>query len=130
MTAKHHDKNKYYIVLISVHGLIRGENLELGRDADTGGQTLYVIELARALAAHPDVARVDLLTRRVIDSKLDESYSAPQEKLAENAWIVRLNCGPRRYLRKEVLWPHLPGFIDSALQHIRNVGQVPDIVHS
>jgi sucrose-phosphate synthase len=130
LTAKHHDKNKYYIVLISVHGLIRGENLELGRDADTGGQTLYVIELARALAAHPDVARVDLLTRRVIDSKLDESYSAPQEKLAENAWIVRLNCGPRRYLRKEVLWPHLPGFIDSALQHIRNVGQVPDIVHS
>jgi len=27
------------IALISIHGLIRGENLELGRDADTGGQT-------------------------------------------------------------------------------------------
>ena len=29
-----------YIVLLSIHGLIRGQNLELGRDADTGGQTL------------------------------------------------------------------------------------------
>jgi sucrose-phosphate synthase len=28
-----------YIVLISLHGLIRGDDLELGRDADTGGQT-------------------------------------------------------------------------------------------
>jgi len=124
------NQGKYYIVLISIHGLIRGENLELGRDADTGGQTLYVVELARALAAHPDVARVDLLTRRVIDSKIDASYSNPQEPLGNNAWLVRLNCGPRRYLRKEVLWPHLQGFIDSALQHVRSVGRVPDIVHS
>ena len=36
-----------YIVLLSIHGLIRGKNLELGRDADTGGQTLYVVELAQ-----------------------------------------------------------------------------------
>jgi hypothetical protein len=26
------------IVIISIHGLIRGENMELGRDSDTGGQ--------------------------------------------------------------------------------------------
>ena len=41
-------KDKYYIVLLSIHGLIRGKNLELGRDADTGGQILYVLELAQA----------------------------------------------------------------------------------
>ena len=34
-----------YIILISFHGLIRSEHLELGRDSDTGGQTLYVVEL-------------------------------------------------------------------------------------
>ena len=32
-----------YIVLISIHGLIRSQNLELGCDADTGGQTKYVV---------------------------------------------------------------------------------------
>ena len=37
-----------HLILISVHGLIRGHDLELGRDPDTGGQTLYVVELARA----------------------------------------------------------------------------------
>ncbi|MFT5825272.1 MAG: sucrose-phosphate synthase, partial [Yoonia sp.] len=42
------------IALISLHGLIRGENLELGRDEDTGGQTRYVLELARALAESPE----------------------------------------------------------------------------
>ena len=130
MIVKKTRTGKYYIVLISIHGLIRNANLELGRDADTGGQTLYIIELARALAAHPDVARVDLLTRRIVDSKIDKSYAIPEEPLGNNAWLVRLNCGPRRYLRKEVLWPHLQGFIDSALQHVRNVGCVPDIVHS
>ena len=33
----HESKMPLYIVLISVHGLIRGNDLELGRDADTGG---------------------------------------------------------------------------------------------
>lgn len=124
------ETNSLYITLISVHGLIRGENLELGRDADTGGQTLYVVELARALAKQPNVARVDLLTRRVIDPKISSDYAAPEEKLSENAYLIRLDCGPRRYLRKEVLWPHLQGFIDRALQHVRSVGRVPDIIHS
>jgi sucrose-phosphate synthase len=123
-------KSELYIVLISVHGLIRGEDMELGRDADTGGQTLYVVELARALAKRPEVARVDLLTRRVIDPKVSEDYAQPQESLGDGAYIIRLDCGPRRYLRKEVLWPHLEGFIDQALQHVRKVGDVPDIVHS
>lgn len=27
---------KLYLILISLHGLVRGENLELGRDSDTG----------------------------------------------------------------------------------------------
>ena len=29
---------RLYIVLISLHGLVRGSKMELGRDADTGGQ--------------------------------------------------------------------------------------------
>ena len=38
-------------------------------------------------------------------------------------------CGPRRYLYKERLWPHLDSFLDAALAHIRRVGRVPDLVH-
>ncbi|NIR32378.1 MAG: HAD-IIB family hydrolase [Gammaproteobacteria bacterium] len=118
-----------YIVLISIHGLVRGHEMELGRDADTGGQVLYVVELARALAAHPDVWRVDLLTRQVADPKVSDDYARPSEQIADGAHIVRIPFGPRRYLRKEVLWPYLDSFVDSALQHVRSVGRVPDIVH-
>jgi len=119
-----------YLVLFSVHGLIRGTDLELGRDSDTGGQIKYVLELAQALGKHPDVERVDLITRQVVDQKVSSDYAEPHEVLSDNVTIVRLPCGPRRYLRKEVLWPHLDSFIDNSLQHFRRVGRVPDIVHA
>ena len=119
-----------YLVLISVHGLIRGHHLELGRDADTGGQIQYAVELARALVAHPAVDRVDLLTRQVFDPQVNPDYAEPREEIATGAHIIRLPCGPRRYLRKELLWPHLDTFIDNALQHMRRVGRTPDVIHS
>ncbi|TAE61744.1 MAG: HAD-IIB family hydrolase [Nostocales cyanobacterium] len=119
-----------YIILVSVHGLIRGENLELGRDADTGGQTKYVVELANTLAKNPQVERVDLVTRLVNDAKVSPDYAQPIEKLADKAQIIRLNCGPRRYLRKEVLWPYLDTMADELLRHIRKVGRIPNIIHT
>ncbi|MGR9100909.1 MAG: HAD family hydrolase, partial [Gammaproteobacteria bacterium] len=96
-----------YIALLSIHGLIRGHNLELGRDADTGGQTLYVLELAQALDRHPGVARVDLITRRVVDDSVSSDYANPIEKLSESLRIVRINAGPDEYIPKEQLWDHL-----------------------
>lgn len=118
-----------YIVLISVHGLVRGRDMELGRDADTGGQVLYVVELARALSDHPGVRRVDLLTRWISDPKVDPAYAREVEPLAEKARIVRIRCGPRRYIRKEALWPHLDSFSDQSLQYFRRLGEVPDVIH-
>ena len=57
--------NGYHIQLFSVHGLLRAENLELGRDADTGGQIKYVLELAKALGQREDVGKVELFTRLI-----------------------------------------------------------------
>ncbi|WJW74296.1 HAD family hydrolase [Thiohalobacter sp. IOR34] len=119
-----------HIALISVHGLIRSHDLELGRDADTGGQTLYVVELARALARHPEVARVDLLTRRIEDPELSADYARPIEPLAEGARIVRIDAGPGGYIPKEALWDHLDEFADNALEFLRAEARIPDIIHS
>jgi sucrose-phosphate synthase len=118
------------LVHISIHGLIRGENLELGRDPDTGGQCLYVLELARALARDPAVKRLTLLTRRVVDSRLSADYARDREPLADRAEIVRIDAGPRRYLRKEVLWRHLDAFIDGTLAYFRRERRVPDLIHA
>ncbi|MEN8215527.1 MAG: HAD-IIB family hydrolase [Pseudomonadota bacterium] len=121
---------RYYIALFSIHGLIRGKNIELGRDADTGGQIKYVVELARELGKQEQVARVDLFTRQVIDPKVSQDYAQQKEQLSENAYIIRLPCGPKRYLRKEVLWNYLESFLDHTLQHFRQLAQVPDVIHS
>ncbi|MBX2810519.1 MAG: HAD-IIB family hydrolase [Myxococcales bacterium] len=118
-----------YVMLISVHGLIRGKNLELGRDADTGGQTKYVVEVAKVLAEHPDIAQVDVVTRRVSDRKVAGEYSRPLEVLSPKARIVRINCGPDKYLPKEHLWPHLDGMVDHLLDWLRSEGKVPDLIH-
>jgi len=119
-----------YILMLSVHGLIRGRDLELGRDADTGGQTLYVVELARALGRHPHVDRVDLLTRLVDDPQISPDYARGEEALGHNARLVRLPFGPRRYLRKETLWNHLDQMVDRTVSYMRQQGRLPDVIHS
>ncbi|WP_295879571.1 HAD family hydrolase [uncultured Thiohalocapsa sp.] len=125
------DKRRHlYIALISVHGLIRGHSLELGRDADTGGQTLYVVELARALAARDDVDRVDLFTRLVEDPHVSGDYAEPQEDLGNGARIVRIEAGPAGYLPKEQLWDHLDAFSDNILAFLREEDSLPQLLHS
>lgn len=120
-----------FIVLISVHGLIRGHDLELGRDADTGGQTKYVVELAKALGKRREVGKVVLLTRRVVDNQVSPDYAVPCEPLSEKAAIVRIDCGESHYLRKELLWESLENFADNALAYLKaSHGRSPHLIHS
>ncbi|MEA1922126.1 MAG: HAD family hydrolase [Pseudomonadota bacterium] len=119
-----------YIAMLSIHGLIRGRNLELGRDADTGGQTLYVVELAQALARQPGIAKVDLITQRVIDKNVSPDYAKPIEILTDNLRIVRIDSGPEEYLGKEELWDHLDFFTDNLAGFFRDNDSFPDIIHS
>ena len=102
---------------LHLHGLFRGRDLELGRDADTGGQTTYVLELIRSLAARPEVDRVEVVTRLIEDRRLSADYARPLEPLGDGAVIVRRPFGPRRYLRKELLWPHLDELADAVVAH-------------
>ena len=119
-----------YILLISIHGLIRGHNLELGRDADTGGQTKYVLELAKALAKQPNVERIDLVTRLIVDDGVDTDYSQTIEALGENVQIVRIEAGLKAYLPKEELWIHLDSFTDRLFTWVLEQPRLPDIIHS
>ncbi|KAF3325886.1 putative sucrose-phosphate synthase 1 [Carex littledalei] len=152
--ANEHKDKRLYIVLLRhvdsiafeldnqcfiIHGLIRGENMELGRDSDTGGQVKYIVELARALGSTPGVHRVDLLTRQILADDVDWIYAEPVETLTsrncENdespelpaegggAYIIRIPFGPRGYIRKELLWPHIQEFVDGALMHIMHVAK-------
>ncbi len=123
------DKKGLRISLISLHGLIRGENMELGKDEDTGGQIRYVLELARALSEREDVERVDLITRQVIDDRVSDDYAQLEEQIADKAYIVRIPFGPRRYLSKTKLWPYMEMFVDQCLNYFQRNRSIPDIIH-
>jgi sucrose-phosphate synthase len=126
----HNSENGLYIQLYSIHGLVRGHDIELGRDADTGGQVKYVVELGNALSSHPHVAKVELVTRWFNDKNVSSDYSVPEEKINDKFSIVRIRCGGSRYIRKELLWNQLEEFIDRSIKYIRSGKRVPDIIHS
>ena len=119
----------YYIQMFSIHGLLRSENMELGRDADTGGQIKYVVELAKALSRREDVKQVDLFTRLIVDKTVSRDYANPLEKVTEKFNIVRIQCGGKKYMRKELLWPHLDEYVDKTIKYIKRQKRIPDIVH-
>ena len=123
-------ERKLYLVLISIHGLIRGQDMELGRDADTGGQTKYVVDLARALGECDEVDQVDLVTQRIIDPSVCDTYSQQVEPLSDSARIVRIDAGPAEYLPKEQLWDHLDNFLDNLMLWLNEQPRMPDVVHS
>ena len=79
-------------------------------------QVKYVVELARTLAHHPMVYRVDLLTRLITNDTVDSDYGVHEERISEpnsaeplqGAFIVRMKAGnPNVYIAKEALWPHV-----------------------
>jgi len=88
----------------------------------------YVLELAKELAQHPNVNDVELLTRQIIDPKIDDEYAQLEESIADRAKIVRIPFGPKRYLKKEALWPYIEMFVDQTLHHWRRTG-LPNIIH-
>jgi sucrose-phosphate synthase len=119
-----------YIQLYNIHGLIRGSNLELGRDADTGGQTKYVLELAKSLSQRDDVERVEIVTRYIKDKEVGSAYSTRKEKVNDKLYIIRIGCGGGKYLRKEKLWNFLEEFVDKSIKYIKSQERLPDIIHS
>ena len=123
------ERKGLYIQMFSIHGLVRAENMEMGRDADTGGQIKYVVELGRHLSRHPAVARVDLFTRLISDRIVSGDYSVAEDPVEEKFRIVRVQCGGKKYMRKELLWPHLDEYIDKTIKFIKRGGMIPDVVH-
>ncbi len=122
--------NQKYILLISIHGLIRGHDLELGRDADTGGQTKYVLELTQALSKHPEINQVDLMTKLWLDPHISEDYSQVVEVINQKAKLIRIPCGPNEYIPKEELWDYLDNFADHAIASLKSQDKMPDVIHS
>jgi len=123
------NNNGLYIQMFSLHGLVRSEHPEMGRDADTGGQIKYVLELGKHLAELEGIRQVDLFTRLIDDKAVSKDYSHPVEEVSDGFRIVRIQCGGRKYMRKELLWHHLDEYVDKTIKFIKRENAIADIVH-
>lgn len=96
------------IGMVSTHGYVAAEP-PLGA-ADTGGQVVYVLELAKKLAQLG--FEVDIWTRRFEDQ--------PElEPVADRVRIIRVPCGGPNFIDKEYLVRHLPEWAENALRFIK-----------
>lgn len=67
---------------------------------------------------------------QIVDRKLSADYGRSTEAIASGARILRFPFGPRRYLRKELFWPHLEELADQLVLHLRQPGQQVDWIHA
>lgn len=94
------------IAFLNPQGNFDPHNSYLASHRDFGGQLVYVREVARTLGKMGHHA--DILTRRVVDPEWPE-FASDRESYPdhENVRILRVPCGPDRFLHKEELWPYL-----------------------
>ena len=123
-------KNKgIYVQIHSLHGLISSNYADLGRDEDTGGQIVYVLELAKAMSKIPAISQVDILTRRIEDSRYP-NYGKRMEYINRKLKIVRIDCGGKGYIKKTDLWPFIGEYVENVLKYVEEMGRSPDVIHA
>ncbi|MCP4230085.1 MAG: glycosyltransferase family 1 protein [bacterium] len=107
------------LAMLSTHGYVDAVPI-LGA-TDTGGQVVYVLELAKGLSSLG--ITVDLYTRRF-------NGRAQFEDVADGVRIVRIPCGPDGFVRKEDMLPYLPEFVDNMYDFVRTEGLDYQFLHS
>lgn len=107
------------ICMLNPHGYVAYPP-QLGK-TDTGGQTLYVLELAQALGKKN--INVDIITRQFDD--LPE-----EEEVSKNVKIVRIPAGPPTFVQKEKMYELLPEMMDNFIRYIVKKRKSYTLIHS
>jgi mannosylfructose-phosphate synthase len=107
------------ILMISSHGYVAAEP-ELGKP-DTGGQVVFVLELAKRFARLG--YGVDVLTRQF-------EKQPKQDKINANLRVWRVPFGGRDFIPKEDMHDHLEDFITNTLAEVRKRNLTYDVVNS
>jgi len=108
MSALDFDPKRPRIAMVSTHGYVAAEP-PLGA-ADTGGQVVYVLELAKKLAQLG--YDVDIWTRRFEDQP-------PMDVVNGRVRVLRVPCGGPKFIPKEYLHEDLMEWGENALRFIK-----------
>jgi mannosylfructose-phosphate synthase len=113
------ERTSFHIALVSTHGYVASIP-PLGA-ADTGGQVVYVLELAKKLTQLGYT--VDIWTRQFEEQPHLEDVS-------EDVRIIRIPCGGDQFIPKEYLYRYLYEWSEGALRFIRRNKLAYDFINS
>ncbi|MEO1237758.1 MAG: glycosyltransferase [Planctomycetota bacterium] len=107
------------LLMISLHGYVAADP-ELGKP-DTGGQVVFVLELAKRFARLG--YNVDVLTRQFEDQPAED-------RVNDNLRVWRVPFGGKHFVRKEDMHDHLSNFVNNTLAAIRKQNLRYEFVNS
>lgn len=106
------------IAIVSEHA----SPLAQAGSVDSGGQNIYVAQIARQFARRGMM--VDVFTRR------DNVFQPGIVGWMPNVRVIHLNAGPARYLPKEALLPHMEAFSRQLERHVSDSSAGYDVMHA
>ncbi len=110
-----------HIAMLSTHGYFDPVP-QLGQ-TDTGGQVVYVLELAKALRRRG--IKVDIFTRW-FDKKRKQIDPVPG---FQDLNVIRIPAGPWEFIPKEQIYPVLPELAQNMINFIKDNGLEYDLYH-
>lgn len=108
-----------HILMLSLHGYVAAEP-EFGKP-DTGGQVVFVIELARRF--HQLGYDVDIVTRGF-------EGQPEEDRLDEGLRVWRIPYGGPEFIRKEDMHEHLDEFVRTFVGRVRDEGLTYQVIDS
>jgi sucrose-phosphate synthase len=115
-----------HIAFLNPQGNFDSHDSHWSEHPDFGGGLVYVKELAIAMAMQGH--QIDIITRQIIDPDWPE-FAAPMDHYdgIRNVNILRVPCGPKRFLSKDELWPYLADeWVSNILDVYLSIGALPD----
>jgi glycosyltransferase involved in cell wall biosynthesis len=106
------------IAIVSEHA----SPLALAGSVDSGGQNIYVAQIARHLARLGH--QVDVFTRA------DSPYLPMEMNWQDNVRVIHVPAGPRRQIAKEQMLPHMKAFGGFLSRYFGGQQRPYDIVHA
>lgn len=102
------------VIFLNPQGNFDHNNTFLGKHPDFGGQLVYVMELAKAMAKQN--IKADIITRQIKDRNWPGFDKEVEEYLKGYLRIIRIPFGGKKFLRKEDLWKHLHDYVKGILE--------------
>jgi sucrose-phosphate synthase len=118
-----------FVLHVALQGALRGQNVEYGVTADTGGHIRYLMGLVEASEQDADIERITIVTR-AFHGSLGDEYWQPGETVTSKIEIVRFPTDEPGYLPKEKLWREVPSFADALIRWIEQQATRPDMLHA